>query len=231
MLLCACLIVSTAARADSSWTDPSVIVNGIFSCLLVIVGILQWRVYRNQKEIMHKTLLATEKASHAAAASAQVAVGAQLPRLVMRKIDLTNTTVESTAAKFQSPNVRVKFRNYGGTIAFIETQSLEVYCGAHLPKTPEYPNAYDLDPESIVESQEYHSIDNHREMIPDDDYKAVLAEKRFLWVYGFVQYKDFLGNRHIVRFGKQLLPVTQSKKDYRFVEIGNDAYLGSSNIV
>jgi hypothetical protein len=30
------------------------------------------------------------------------------------------------------------------------------------------------------------------------------AHKKYLWVYGYVSYEDFLGNRHVCRFCKSL---------------------------
>ena len=59
-------------------------------------------------------------------------------------------------------------------------------------------------------------------MLTAEQVGAIREQKMFLWIYGYVQYKDFLGDRHITRFCKMLLiPEPRAGVKFRFTEFDN----------
>jgi len=114
---------------------------------------------------------------------------------------------------------RVVLKNYGNTPAFLESQALGIYVGLSLPLEPNYsPFAYDLEPENIVEPAAQYTFHGIRPLHNSEQISAIIEQRTFLWVYGYVQYKDFLGARHITRFCKQLLFSTLKNDHYQFSE-------------
>lgn len=184
----------------------------IFTGLLVLVTAYQAFITR-------ASLRDSKAAAEAANRSAQLAVSLQVPRLVLSKLSIEEASVGTLAAKLQSPKARVLLKNYGKTPAFLESQALGIYVGLSLPEKPNYsPFAYDLEPENIVEPDAYYALDGIRPFHQPEQISAIIEQRTFLWVYGYVQYKDFLGARHITRFCKQMLLSTVKDNHYQFSE-------------
>jgi hypothetical protein len=234
------------AAEPTKWTDPTVWPSYLFSLLLVGVSAGQLIVYYKQKNIMQESLVAaktaalatkvaaeaTRTAADAAVLSAKVSLGAQLPKLMLFHLDFASMGAANWDAILESPIFDVGIKNYGGTIAFLESRGLELFYDIALPPEPDYsPHAYDVEPENVIDSQGIYALTNkdYRPRISPDDVKAIKNERQFLWVYGYVQYKDFLGERHILRFCKQLIPSRMKVGSYVFTEFGvPSAYLESA---
>jgi hypothetical protein len=65
------------------------------------------------------------------------------------------------------------------------------------------------EPETVVEPGGVHDFETvrPRTLISADEVEAIRSERLFLWVYGYIAYRDFLGQRHQHRFCKQLVPI------------------------
>jgi hypothetical protein len=195
-------------RWIDKWQDPV----GIFTGLLVLVTAYQARITRT-------SLRDSKIAAEAANRSAQLAVSIQVPRLILFKLSIEDVGVGNLAAKLQSPRARVVLKNYGKTPAFLESQALGIYVGLSLPEKPNYsPFAYDLEPENIVEPDAQYTLNGIRPLHHPEKISAIIEQRTFLWVYGYVQYKDFLGARHITRFCKQLQFSALKNDHYQFSE-------------
>jgi hypothetical protein len=201
-----------APKQEVSWIEKLQDPVGIFTGLLVLVTAYQVIVTR-------ASLRDSKTAAEAANRSAQLAVSIQVPRLVLFKLSIEEEGAGVLAAKLQSPKARVVLKNYGKTPAFLESQALGVYVGLSLPEKPNYsPFAYDLEPENIVEPDAQYTFDGIRPFHQSEQLSAIMEQRTFLWVYGYVQYKDFLGAKHRTRFCKQLLFSALKNDHYQFSE-------------
>jgi hypothetical protein len=201
-----------APKQEVSWIGKLQDPVGIFTGLLALVAAYQAYITRT-------SLRDSKLAAEAANRSAQLAVSIQVPRLVLFKLSIEEVGVGNLAAKLQSPKARVVLKNYGKTPAFLESQALGIYLGLSLPQEPNYsPFAYDLEPENIVEPDAQYTLNGIRPFHQPEQISAIIEQRTFLWVYGYVQYKDFLGSRHITRFCKQLLFSTLKNDHYQFSE-------------
>jgi hypothetical protein len=211
-----------APKKEASWVEKWQDPVSIFTGLLVLVTACQAYITR-------ASLRDSKLAAEAANRSAQLAVSIQVPRLVLFKLSIEEVGLGNFAAKLQSPKARVVLKNYGKTPAFLESQALGIYVGLSLPEKPNYsPFAYDLEPENIVEPNAQYTLEGIRPYHQPEQISAIIEQQTFLWVYGYVQYKDFLGARHITRFCKQMLLSTVKDNHYQFSESDVElAYLAS----
>jgi hypothetical protein len=205
---------SQIAREESpnkwigNWLDPV----GLFTGLLVLVTAYQAFITRT-------SLKDSKLAAEAANRSAQLAVNIQVPRLVLFKLLIQELGVGTLAANLQSPKAHVVLKNYGQTPAFLESQALGIFVGSALPKEPNYaPFAYELEPENVVEPNAQYTIEGIRPFLQAEQVTGIVEQKAYLWVFGYVQYKDFLGGKHITRFCKQLLFSALKNDHYQFSE-------------
>ena len=77
-----------------------------------------------------------------------------------------------------------------------------------------------MEPETVVEPGGVHDFETvrPRSLLSTDEVEAIRSERLFLWVYGYIAYRDFLGQRHIQRFCKQLVPIRLGTRSYSFIE-------------
>jgi hypothetical protein len=208
------------------WKDPIT----WFTGGLLIIGGLQVLVYWKQKNLMEKSLDASSAAAESARQSAVVAMNVQSARVALLRVGFGSTGASNWDARLQSPSIEVVLKNYGPTTAFVESVGLEVMWGVSLPPEPDSTHTFDVEPETVIDPQEVYTLRNkdYRRMIPSEDLTAIKEQKMFIWVYGHLQYRDFLNQMHITRFCKQLLPSMLKNGHYKFVEtIENSLYTNS----
>jgi hypothetical protein len=176
----------------------------IFTGLLVAVGI-------GQGFLFFFTLKATEKAANAAALSANAAMGVARGSLILTHLDFADMGTASFDAKLQCPKIAVQFVNYGQTFAIPKIQCLEIVCTDVLPKDAAYDNIVRLPFTGLAldKNAGYELAHTKRHMFSLDEIEAINAGKKFLWVYGFIFYEDFLGKHHERRFCQRLY-ITES---------------------
>jgi hypothetical protein len=193
-----------ASNESQKWTDPLT----LLTVALVFVGLAQVFVYWRQKHIMEKGLAATEKAADAAHKTASAAIGAALPKLALHSLDFGEMGAANLAAKVQCPKIKVSAKNYGQTPAFVQFRAIEIVCMNALPKTPTYNNtAYNVSGETIIEARQTFEItEQSRSVLSPEDIDAVLSKRKYLFVYGYIQYQDFLNDNHILGFCKEFYP-------------------------
>jgi len=211
----------------------------LFAGGLLVVAVFQLLTYRRQanlletqadilsqqKGIMESGLAATEKAANAADRSATAAIGVELPRLILSHLDFAPTGTEPGPwnTRLQYPNIVASVRNYGRTPAFIKSKSLDIKWGS-LPQEPNYSeHAVDVEPETVVEARDIYSLGDMRPRpsIAASETEAIEKGQMYLWAYGYVAYKDFLGNPHLCAFCKRLV-ISPNGRDHRFVDMDDN---------
>jgi len=195
------------------WTDVYVawgtIVLAVANILLICMVIYQIReakkVSERQTIETEAQLAATKQTADAATIQARAAISVELPRLLVSAIVLHRPGVADLAASLQFARVEVSIKNYGRTPAFIRQESIEIADEPFLPETPIYPSIADKEPGCVIESGDSYQMKAiYREGISHQNISKLLEGGIFLWVYGYIAYFDFLGERHQTGFCARL---------------------------
>lgn len=191
------------------------------------LGILSWRQSRDMKD----SIAVAKESANAAMLQARAAIGVELPKIILSRVDFGDTGAASLASRLQSPKIAISVTNYGKTPAFLLGQAIEIEVCALLPAKPEYPSAFDLAPETVVEYKNKYLLGTARLKSPlsPDDIQAILDGNTRLWVYGYVYYRNILSEPHMARFCKLFLPPSPPHYHYLFVDDHTPAYTESGH--
>jgi hypothetical protein len=195
---------------------------GLFIATFALVITSAGLLYLGHKQSvdMKASIAVAKEAADAAMLQARAAIGVELPRLILTKLDFGDMGAAGLASRLQLPKIEITVTNYGRTPAFLLGQAGEIEICPVLPDKPVYPNAFDLPPETIVEYRQRYALRTVRPRNPTspDDIQAIIDGRIRLWVYGYVWYRDFLGDRHMARFCKLFLPPSNIDGRYHFVD-------------
>ena len=140
--------------------------------------------------------------------SAKASIGVETSKLMLVHLDFADMGLANWEARLQNPKVFVSVKNYGRTPAFVDSQAVEIHWGPTLPDEPDYSlNSENVPPETVIEAKEIHKLaeTRSRTLLSLPEIESIKEGTTRVWVYGFVNYRDFLGDRHITRFCKQLI--------------------------
>lgn len=230
-------------ESESWWgkvkTDPNATFAGVvavFTLGLVIVGFLQVTQLKKTLEATLKTAEATLSTAEATKASgeatkllAEATLNIESPIIIVQKAKMVETGIISEEIKTSdlkiSPFIRISVKNIGRTPAFLDHEFIFLSVLNGLTEEPKYPikfkfpNGMVLEPGSSNEIQQKY---NHLESVTN----LVLEGKMFLWAYGYIAYKDFIGREHKTGFCFRWYPPEPSRKtDGRWEYEGPDSYL------
>lgn len=202
--------LAVASEKQASAAFAAAVIVGIETAITFVALWLLWKTFRE-----------TRRTANAAMQSAQAAMGVALPNLWLYKLEFGEMGSASLEARLQSPKITVTVKNYGGTPAFIQQQGIGIFWGHILPDEPDYSeHAFDVDQETVIDSSAAFDLDPVRpqRLVPPEDIRAIIGQKQHLWVYGYIQYMDFLNFPHIRRFCKQYVMGGINPDAYRFVD-------------
>jgi hypothetical protein len=161
---------------------------------------------RQAKEIQDQIKIARDGAI-AAKRSADAVVSVELPILIM---DFANLTAPGIATFGPKTPIPAKFRpifrftNFGRSPAQITAGCLEwiiVAKGTDLPLPPSYQRIFPYSNNVVLIKDAHIPLDVPSEISLSAEQVITINEARhFLWFYGFIAYRDFLGEPHEVRF-------------------------------
>jgi len=197
---------------------------------------LLWVVGRDQHTAAMRQLAV-------ATISAEAAVGVEMPRMILVDVQMP-TLLESPRKSLATDGLDIRFQNHGRTSAEIVAECFEwrVLVPEQLPPIPEYRegNIRPADLGTVVEQQAIFAMtspisglysgrgENLRHIL-DVEIDSVMAGTAFLWVYGYIVYRDFLSSTHQVGFCTRL-EIRRARQDermivmMRFVQGGPPAY-------
>jgi hypothetical protein len=192
-------------KAQSLWVPTDsvglyTLVLCVFTGILAIVSIFQGVM-----------LLRSDKtariAAEAAKRSADAVVSAELPILILNYINLTAPGIPAIAAKIPLPaqfSPRINFENYGRGPAQIVSGCLE-WCLAsdpsELPLPPRYQNIVPYTQNAVVIEKGRIPLDIPCEItLSPEQIDTLHTWQKFLWIFGFIAFKDFLDGPHESRF-------------------------------
>jgi len=151
----------------------------ICSVLLVIVGFGQLRFIRKSLAVAELTAQAAMKSAEAAKESSKAMVAVELPIFIHENIEKNRPYFE--------------FGNHGRTPAVITRHCLVFKIDAALPPEPHYPvnSIKKLDQARVVEKGHAYRIEQ-QPPLSTEEWERVFRRESILWVYGYIEYLDFL---------------------------------------
>jgi hypothetical protein len=157
-----------------------------------------WRLA--DEERLREQIKIAQQGADAASLNARAAVAVELPILAPLTIALHREPGFIGRVDMPGPisTLRINFKNWGRTHAELISQYVEWLVAAKLPEIPVYKTELAFPPGTFVESGK-----NLRDAPQDfiiniqpDEVEAIAKEEKFLWVYGYLSFNDFLGNPH-----------------------------------
>jgi hypothetical protein len=175
------------------------------SAATVAIIFLQLLIFVAQAYFLWGTLAATATAANAAKLAAQAAVAVDLPILAPSMIALHREPGVPGLVQGYPERVstfKINFKNFGRTAAELVTQCIEWKVVSRLPEIPVYKSSFPFVPGTFVEygNELPAVIQNFIITLQPEEVEAISKETTFLWVYGYVLFKDFLGNGHEQRW-------------------------------
>jgi len=125
----------------------------------------------------------------------------------------------------QYPRFDVVVKNYGRTPAFLLGEAICVAENIDLSGEPNYSEgAVELAPSSVIEAQGVHAVDGPIQYYSFNakEVADLIDTSRFLYVYGYIFYRDFLREKHMMKFIYELY--IRSDGSYRLHEIEGRRY-------
>jgi hypothetical protein len=184
---------------------------GIFTLTLKLSTDKLWKTAKDQiaaaenaakiqSADMNASIAVAKEAADAAKLSSQAAIGVELPRLFVTKIEIEVATLNLADLESSLSKISITITNYGRTPAFLYCESAE-FLPEPLPAIPIYPNAFDLEPGTIIEKGQLRTLTaRDRENHPHFDARPFVTGQGVLWVYGAVWFRGFLNEPHVMRF-------------------------------
>jgi hypothetical protein len=225
--------VTAETKQEGQWyTRPDWWVAGFTGALFfATVGLwvftaLMWRATKRAVDEGKTAIAAAQRSAQAAEVMAEAAIGIELPRPYVHTITLNDNApgeiLESTLKDIlKIPRVRVVIKNWGRTPTFLEQESADIGISPLAPTSPGYRSSSSLDSGTVIEGRSVRSLRDARytEIISAEGVQNLLNGATRLWVYGYVQYRDFLGDQHCMEFIHKLHIVKHDDITYiKFIE-------------
>ena len=160
-----------------------------------------------QSQDMQASIAAAQKAADAADLSAKGAIGVELPIITLDHMRLSRTAGVSgilVGYPGELSEPRIGFRNHGRTAAELTAWCVEWAVEKRLPEIPTYKTIVPYMPGTFLPEyagQPYSfPLSSYVIRLKADEISAIEDESEYLWVFGYLAYRDFLGNPHEMRF-------------------------------
>jgi len=221
------------------------LVLAVFTALLALATIRLWDSTKGlheetkrlaaladeQSRDMKASIAVAQKSADAAKLSAEASIGAETARIRPTQISLEPSPLWNIPAYGLEPTIKdmltsgsaiLKFKNSGRTEADITAISVNYRTGAALPPEPEYVEPLPhLSTITIAAHGGEWTTWDYRLKLSGEDVDAIADGKLTLWVYGYLEFFDFIGD--LVRIGFcarmspiGLLPKPIEMRDFRF---------------
>lgn len=168
----------------------------------------------------------TRIAADAAQRQATTAIGVELPTLMLFHFDFGDMGAASGDAILQSPLVTASVKNYGRTPAFVISQAVDFEWNVW-PEKPDYSRtAEDMAAETVIEAGGIHKLRDTRpgRFLSGEEISAINEGKGALFAYGYIAYRDFLRQPHILRFSRRLIVgFGDDGKAFRWIDAEGEA--------
>lgn len=151
--------------------------------------------------LLFLTIFYTREATNAATKAVAVAIQVERPILHIRDVLLGSKSGNYENEPFGRLNdalLTIWVENFGKTLAFVDHVVINAAICIDLPEKPEYQSHTWLSGDKPIKPEATESFDEltyRNEGLPGDIRRVAVGLDN-LWVYGFVDYFDFLGDHH-----------------------------------
>lgn len=147
----------------------------------------------------------TKITAEAAKLSAEAAIGVELPIISLNQIQLNKQQGGVTTMVAGHPGLvstlAISFKNFGRTNAELTTLCVEWAVVQKLPNIPIYKASYPYSPGTFIEAGQKSAATLQLTItLQPDEVAAIADETKFLWIFGYLLFNDFLGKSHNTRF-------------------------------
>jgi hypothetical protein len=163
----------------------------------------------------------TKVAANAAKRSADAAVSVELPILILSYANFVAEQRTNWAPNIPLPNkfrAVLQFTNYGRSPAQITSGCFEwtiTATAAELPLPPPYQRIFPYSANAVFLQNNRIPLDLPAKTMEidlnDEQVVEINSARRFLWLYGFLAFKDFLGETHEARFCTKWAPFKEGE--------------------
>ncbi len=171
-------------KANTDWWSmfPTYVIAGFTVVLAISTGGL-WYFAAKQSRDIKKSIEFLKQSADAAKKSADALVAVEQPIFIIEKINISKNLDEYS----------VSFGNHGRTPAIIIGDCFKLKLEKSLPPTPRYPleSLGKIEFARIVEKGHEYKI-SRKPTITEEDWNRVIKHNTILWVYGYIDYLDFL---------------------------------------
>jgi hypothetical protein len=190
-------------------------IGGIFfAYCLVVVGAFQaywmWKTVAEakttaevQKGQMKDSVDAATAAAKAADLSAKAAIGVELPVLHVGEV-VSRLQIENTEAWVKSLIPVIRITNYGRSPAFVERVITNIMIGVRLPDKPHYEIVTKYPFASVIKYDQTNDYPEYLlrcgDRFSQEQIETYLRGDQRIYVYGYIAYRDFLGEKHTCGF-------------------------------
>jgi len=161
---------------------------------LYIAGEKQRRIAIESVKAAQNTARASVLSAEAAKVSADIAYAAQRPRFILMEIK-SHRLPDNVKAALIEGQFEIEFRNEGGSAAEIIGENITYSVVTDLPITPRYPLSAFFEKrigEIIKSSYPYKTF--AAIYLKQDELDDIINNRKTLFIYGYLQYRDFLDN-------------------------------------
>lgn len=209
------LVDLTAELAKfTRWLAYATIALAIVTGGLVIMGI-------KQASDMKRSLRINQQSADAATRSADALVGVEIARMLVTEFDIFLPLMSPrTASAAQAMQFEVGFTNHGRTTAIFTRFLGDAVVGTALPDKPDDLRLQDLPNDHLAESKQTRRYDIRAGgPISLERLAGVISEQEFIWVYGYLEYRDFMDKPHRTAFLKQFVPHAGHPNGYIWIDL------------
>lgn len=188
-------------RVVDAWHDDltaiSTLVIAVFTTILGIFTV----------SLARSTRIAANAARHSADAadlSARTTAGVELPWFVIDEVQM-EVINQSIALTLRHEATAIGFKNLGRSQAIIIVACIDHHVGMTLPTTPTYAISKVRRPNTSVGHGERYDT-TYSPNIPQIESAKIENDVAILWLFGYIEYLDFLGNTWRSGFSASLRP-------------------------
>jgi hypothetical protein len=189
--------------------DPIAFFTLVLAVSTIGLWVVTWQSEGRQYRHTIKTLAIARRSANAALIQSKAAVAVELPYVVLDYVLLYAATDINSVSKQQIPGgmnipkfcgTGVGFANNGRTNATLISQSINLVVAEILPETPDYGAMVPFSPGTTLSRDKPIGQMGRTIEISEDTIHAIAERQTFLWAFGYLQYKDFMGVPHEFRY-------------------------------
>jgi len=183
-----------------------------------------WKTAQEQSSDMKAAIAESKKSADAAAAAADIARQVEMPMVF-----LTSAAIIPNQSSSKDPvdylpagpcSIGIEYKNYGRTPAIIERIALSHIISETAPLEQNQENIESLPTGTVLESLSSTRFSVSGLDFTEAEILGTHARRTTLWVFGFIQFRDYLGMSQSTKFRLQWQPSkVRGSQFWRLVDV------------